>query len=96
MESEKPLHDKTKHNTIFTSLLEFTNQLLLTDGEALPKNAYKAKKFLRHLGLGYGKILACQSDCILFWKDIEHLDLYTKCGLSKWKDNVRVAKDGQS
>ena len=57
MESEKPLHDETKHselgaivhlynlkcmsgisNTIFMSLLEFINQLLLTDGEALPKN----------------------------------------------------------
>ncbi|XP_059434774.1 uncharacterized protein LOC132167762 [Corylus avellana] len=112
IESEKPLHDKTKHsklgaivhlynlkcmggisNTIFTSLLEFINLLIPTDGEALPKNTYEAKKFLRDLGLGYEKILACRNNCMLFWNDTEHLDLCTKCILSKWKDDIR---DGQS
>jgi hypothetical protein len=112
MESEKPLHDKTKHsklgaiihlynlkcmggmsNTIFTSLLEFINQLLPTDGETLPKNTYEAKKSLKDLGLGYEKILACRNNCMLFWKDTEHLDFCTKCGLSKWKDDIG---DGQS
>ena len=47
------------NNTIFTSLLEFINQLLPTDGEALPKNSYEAKKSFKDLGLGYEKILAC-------------------------------------
>jgi hypothetical protein len=84
MESEKPLHDKTKHsklcaivhlynlkcmggisNTIFTSLLEFINQFLLTDGESLPKNTYEGKKSLKDLGLGYEKILVCRNNCIL-------------------------------
>jgi hypothetical protein len=46
-------------NTIFTSLLEFINQLLSTDGEVLPKNTYEAKKSLKDLGLGYEKIPAC-------------------------------------
>ena len=30
-------------NTIFSALLEFINQLLLDDGEALPDNTYQAK-----------------------------------------------------
>jgi hypothetical protein len=43
-------------NTIFLAFLEFFNQLLPDDGEALPVNTYEAKKFLRDMGLGYEKI----------------------------------------
>ena len=53
-------------NTIFSALLEFVNQLLPDNGEALPDNTYQAKKFLRDMGLGYEKILACCNDCMLF------------------------------
>jgi hypothetical protein len=53
-------------NTIFSAFLEFFNQLLLDDGKALPINTYEAKKFLRDMGLGYEKILACHNDCMLF------------------------------
>jgi hypothetical protein len=53
----------------------------------------RPKKSLKDLGLGYEKILACRNNCMLFWKDIEHLDFCTKCGLSKWKDDIG---DGQS
>ena len=53
-------------NTKFTPLLELINQLLPMDGEALPKTTYEAKKFLRNLGLGYEKILACRNDYMLF------------------------------
>jgi hypothetical protein len=53
-------------NTIFSALLEFVNQLLPDDSEALPVNTYEAKKFLRDMGLGYEKILECRNNCMLF------------------------------
>ncbi|XP_059435265.1 uncharacterized protein LOC132168170 [Corylus avellana] len=36
-------------NTIITSLLDFINQLLPTDDEALPNSTYEAKRFLRDM-----------------------------------------------
>jgi hypothetical protein len=53
-------------NTIFSALLEFVNQLLPDDGEALPDNTYQAKKFLRDMGLGHEKIPPCRNNCMLF------------------------------
>ena len=52
-------------NTIFSSFLEFINQLLPANEEAMPGNTYEAKKFLRNMGLRYEKILACCNNCIL-------------------------------
>jgi Zn ribbon nucleic-acid-binding protein len=81
-------------NTIFSALLEFVNQLLPDDGEALPDNTYQAKKFLRDMGLGHEKIPACRNDCMLFWNDNKHLNSCIKCGQSKWKDEVDLDDDG--
>jgi hypothetical protein len=56
---------------IFTSLLEFINEIVPTDKPALPKSMYetkKNKKYLRDLGLGYEKIPTCRNHCMLFWK----------------------------
>jgi hypothetical protein len=39
-------------NTIFSSFLEFVNQLLRVDGGALPVNTYEAKKFLKDMVIG--------------------------------------------
>jgi hypothetical protein len=44
----------TQHSPSF---LEFFNELLPVNGEALPESTYEAKKFLRDMGLGYEKIL---------------------------------------
>jgi hypothetical protein len=82
-------------NTIFSPLLEFVNQLLPDDGEALPDNIYQAKKFLRDMGLGYEKILTCHNDCMLFWKDNKDLESCLKCEQSKCKDEVSLDDDGQ-
>jgi hypothetical protein len=82
------------NNTIFSALLEFVNQLLHDNGEALPDNTYQAKKFLRDMEFGYEKIQACRNDCMLFWKDNKHLDSCIKCGQSKWKDEVDLDDDG--
>jgi Zn ribbon nucleic-acid-binding protein len=81
-------------NTIFSAFLEFVNQLLPNDGEALPDNTYQAKKFLRDMGVGYEKIPACRNDCMLFWKDNKDLDSCIKCGQSKWKDEVHLDDGG--
>ena len=80
-------------NTIFSAFLKFFNQLLPDNGEALPINTYEAKKFLRNMGFGYEKILACHNDCMLFWKDNKDLGLCVKCGQSKWKDEVHLDED---
>ncbi|XP_062164999.1 uncharacterized protein LOC133871588 [Alnus glutinosa] len=82
-------------NTIFTSLLEFINEIVPTNEPALPKSMYKTKKYLRELGLGYEKIPACRNHCMLFWKENEKLDTCTMCGASKWKDEI-TEEDGSS
>jgi hypothetical protein len=61
-------------NTIFLAFLEFVNQLLPNDGEALPISTSEAKKFLRDMDLEYEKIRTCRNDCMLFWKDNKDLD----------------------
>jgi hypothetical protein len=81
-------------NKIFTSQLEFLNQLLSTHGEAMPTNAYEAKRFLKDLGLGYEKILVCINNCMLFWKNDAALDSCKFYGKSKWKDEI-IDKNGQ-
>jgi hypothetical protein len=53
-------------NKIFSSLLEFINQLLSEDDGSLPVNTYKAKKYLRDMELKNEKIPACRNDCMLF------------------------------
>jgi hypothetical protein len=82
-------------NRIFSAFLEFFNQLLPNDGEALLVNTYEVKKFLRDMGLGYEKIPVCRNDCMLFWKDNKDLDSCVKCVQSKWKDEVHLDEDGQ-
>ena len=70
-------------NKIFTSQLEFLNQLLSADGEVMPTNVYEAKRFLKDLGFGYKKILVCINNCMLFWKANATLDSCKFYGKSK-------------
>jgi hypothetical protein len=53
-------------NSIFLSLFEYSNKLLLVDDEALSNNIYEAKKFLHGMKFKYEKYLTYQNDCILF------------------------------
>ena len=78
-----------------SAFLEFFNQLLPDDGGALPVNTYKAKKFLKDMGLGYEKILACRNGCMLLSKGNKDLDSCLKCGQSKWSDEIQLDEDGQ-
>ncbi|KAL5724591.1 hypothetical protein ACHQM5_007831 [Ranunculus cassubicifolius] len=53
--------------------------------KTLPKSYYEAKTLLRRLGLGYVKIHACINDCVLFWKEHEHLDYCPTCEQPRYK-----------
>ena len=55
---------------------------------SLSKDTYKAKKYMRDLGLGYEKMSACRKGCMLFWRENEKLDKCTSCNQSRWKDDV--------
>ena len=82
-------------NTIFSLFLKFINQLLIANDESLPGSTYEAKKFLRDMGFGYEKILACCTNCMLFWKGNKDLESCAICGESKWNDEIHLDKDGQ-
>jgi hypothetical protein len=82
-------------NTTFFSFLEFINELLPANDEALPMSTYEAKKFLRHMGLRYEKIPSCHNNCMLFWKGNKVLDSCIICGESMWNDKIHLDKDGQ-
>ena len=81
-------------NKIFSSLIEFINQLLPEDTH-MPVNTYEAKKYLRDMRLGYENILACCNDYMLLWKGKNELDSCTVCGKSKWNDAIHLDEDGQ-
>jgi hypothetical protein len=51
-------------NNVFSALLEFINQLLLTWDDTLLANTYESKKYLSDIRLGYEKIHACRNNCM--------------------------------
>jgi hypothetical protein len=79
-------------NASFTELLGFLKDIVPSDAK-LPNDTYEAKKFMKHLGLGYEKIPACPNGCMLFWKDNEKLERCTKCDASKWKQTKNGGDD---
>ncbi|GLT55145.1 hypothetical protein SLA2020_282930 [Shorea laevis] len=76
-------------NASFTKLLGFLKGILPSDAK-LPKDTYEAKKYMRDLGLGYEKISACPTGCMLFWKENDKLEICTKCKVSRWKETTSV------
>lgn len=74
-------------NTSFSMLLEFINELMHSN-VSLPKGTYKAKKYMRDLGLRYEKISTCRKGCMLFWRENEKLEKCTSCNKCRWKDDV--------
>lgn len=53
---------------------------------------YSTKKLFNAFNLGYEKIHACENDCCLLRKDLEHIETCPKCGSSRWKVNERTKK----
>ncbi|XP_039138774.1 uncharacterized protein LOC120276106 [Dioscorea cayenensis subsp. rotundata] len=78
-------------NKSFSALLELL-KLVLPEGNTLPRSYQELKKMISALSLGYEKIHACPNDCILFWKENANEDKCTKCGASRWKENLNVGK----
>ncbi|KAM3325262.1 hypothetical protein P3S67_000387 [Capsicum chacoense] len=72
-------------------LLNFFKDVLPEDS-SVPKSFYDSKKVLSDLGLGYTKIDACKSNCILYWKNYDNFQSFPKCGDSRWKSEEHKGK----
>ncbi|XP_074377228.1 uncharacterized protein LOC141718744 [Apium graveolens] len=77
-------------------LFEGSDYTKLDSDNALPVNAYEAKKTLSNLGLEYTKFHACPNECVLYRGVNETASecpkcKCPKCKLSRWK----VGKDGR-
>jgi hypothetical protein len=68
----------------FEMLLDLLRKVIPTGEVIIPKTFYEVKKIVATLGLDYKKIDACPNDCILYYKDNEHLEECPKCGVSRW------------
>lgn len=68
----------------FNMLLDLLREAF-PDGSSIPKNFHEAKKLVKHLGLGYITIHACENDCILFWKKHLKKQKCPVCNTSRWK-----------
>ena len=68
----------------FEMLLDLLRKVIPTGEVIIPKTFYEVKKFVATLGLDYKKIDACPNDCIMYYKDNEHLEECLKYGLSRW------------
>ena len=75
----------------FDDVLKIVHDLLPINN-ILPDSFYSAKKLFNAFDLGYEKIHACENDCCLFRKDLEHSEICPKCGSSRWKLNERTKK----
>ncbi|XP_057990571.1 uncharacterized protein LOC131172953 [Hevea brasiliensis] len=92
----KMIYNKTitnSSNKSFSMNLELFKDAL-PEGETLPKSYYEVKKLMHDLGLGYITIDACVNDCILYWKEYEHLDtcLNPMCRAPRWKYGLGKCK----
>lgn len=72
-------------NMSFNLMLTLIKEIL-PGGEVLPNSLYEMKKIIADLGYGYKKIDACPNDCMLYWKENEHLDKCLNCGECRWKN----------
>ncbi|KAM2219138.1 hypothetical protein ACFX1S_018510 [Malus domestica] len=58
---------------------------MLPKDNCLPEDHKHVQKMLNGLGLGYEKIHACKSNCILFYKENKTLDKCPACNESRFK-----------
>ena len=63
----------------FTKLLELLKKIL-PDQNTLPDKTYTAKKLVKDLRMDNQVIHPCRNDCILYWRENEHLDNCPTCG----------------
>lgn len=75
----------------FNELLEIVRDMLPHPNTFLD-SMYSTKKLLKTFDLGYEKIHACVNDCCLFRKDLESLDMCSRCDAFRWKVNQSTKK----
>ncbi|XP_074297997.1 uncharacterized protein LOC141628797 [Silene latifolia] len=83
----------------FNKLLELLLQAFPQVKE-FPSSFYEGKKIINDLGLGYEKIHACPSNCMLFWGDNSDKEECNVCHTSRWKKVIgekgkNLAKKGE-
>jgi hypothetical protein len=79
-------------NSSFSALLELLSNVL-SKPNGLPTSTYLAKKIICPLTLGVEKIHACPNHCILYQKEHEFKDKYSRCNVSRYKQNDNIEKD---
>ena len=69
------LSAKTSHNVPQTAFDEFASILksVLPSQNKMPGSFYDAKKLMKKLGMRVEKIHVCQNECMLYYKEIRHL-----------------------
>ncbi|XP_028051458.1 uncharacterized protein LOC114256072 [Camellia sinensis] len=81
--------------TGFSDLLTLLGDMLSMNNE-IPSSMYEAGETFAALGMGYKKIHACPSDCILYRKEYTDVTLCPTCGTSRWKlkkNSTEIRKD---
>jgi len=66
-------------NACASEILKVVSELLPPDN-TLPNSHYKAKQFLRHLGLSYNSIHTCRNGCCLFRQELADAMSCPNCG----------------
>ncbi|XP_074341881.1 uncharacterized protein LOC141679277 [Apium graveolens] len=101
--STVPPHEEEQNADAFKSAFEVVSEAAVASeaaaagasqaalDNAIPVNAYEAKKTLSNLGLEYTKFHACPNECVLYRGVNETASECPKCKLSRWK----VGKDGR-
>ncbi|XP_074282878.1 uncharacterized protein LOC141607428 [Silene latifolia] len=71
-------------NDSFNKLLELILEVF-PQIKVFPSTYYEGKKIINDLGLGYEKIHACPSNCMLYWGEFSQKEECHKCHTSRWK-----------
>jgi hypothetical protein len=74
-------------NKFVDELLGLLHKHLLPLDNCLPPTMYVAKTLTSKVGLNYTNIHACVNGCVLFCKQYETFDTYSKCESTQFKEH---------
>ena len=88
------LNAKTSHNVLQIAFDEFASILksVLPSQNKMSGSFYDAKKLMKKLGMGVEKILVCQNECMLYYKETRHLQECMHCRTLRYE--VSISEDG--
>lgn len=78
------LNCKSEFNMSYDRIMKIVKNML-PESEKLPADFYQSKRMLRKLGLKYISIDVCENNCMLFYKEKEHLTECTVCRHPRFK-----------